>query len=67
MSRFEILFVQILFTEKAVTWCEVNEAIAEHNRCGVPVPEDIRKAFGLLGEDLDQMAVTAPPEVVALA
>ena len=67
MSRFEILFVQILFTEKAVTWCEVSEAIAEHNRCGVPVPGDIQEAFGLLGEDLDQMVATAPPEVVALA
>ena len=67
MSGFEILIVQILFTEKAITWSEVNEAIAEQALWGLTVPTDIQEAFNLLGEDLDQMAVTAPPEVVALA
>ena len=67
MSGFEILIVQVLFTEKAITWSEVNEAIAEHTLFGIPVPGDIQEAFNLLGEDLDQMVATAPPEVVALA
>lgn len=67
MSGFEILIVQVLFTEKAITWSEVNEAIAEQVLWGNTVPADIQEAFNLLGEDLDQMVATAPPEVVALA
>ena len=65
--NFEMLVGLAIFTEKAVTWSEVNEAIAEHNRRGAAVPVDILEAFNLLGVQLDDMLATAPPEVVGLA
>ena len=64
---FEILVALAVFTEKAVTWSRVSEAIADFNRRGALVPSDIQEAFDLLGDDLDQMLATAPPEVVGLA
>jgi len=63
----EMLIALMVFTEKAIAWNEVNESIQNHIRRGVLIPRDIQDAFRLLGDDLDFMLETAPPEVVGIA
>ena len=65
--NFEMLIGIAIFTDKALTWSEANEAIKVFARLGTPVPADIQKAFDALGEDLDEMVATAPDEVVIQA
>ncbi|MDP6232067.1 MAG: hypothetical protein QF913_07855 [Nitrospinaceae bacterium] len=65
--NFKTLIALTIFTKKAITWSQTNEAINAFRQIGVPVPQDIQDAFNILGENLDQALKTAPPEVVVLA
>ena len=65
--NFEMLIGIAIFTNKALTWSEANEAIKVFARLGTPVPKEIQEAFDALGEDLDEMVATAPDEVVIQA
>jgi len=65
--NFEMLIGIAIFTDKALTWSQANEAIKIFARLGTPVPADIQKAFDNLGDELDEMVATAPLEVIVQA
>ena len=65
--NFEMLVALAVFTNKAVTWSDVDRVIKAFARAGVEVPDDIQEAFAILEADLDHMLATAPPEVMGQA
>ena len=65
--NFEVLIGIAIFTEKALTWSDANEAIKIFAQTGTPVPKEIQEALDALGEDLDEMVASAPDEVVIQA
>jgi len=65
--NFEVLIGIAIFTEKALTWSDANEAIKIFAQTGTPVPKEIQEAFRNLGDFLDEMVATAPEEIVVQA
>lgn len=65
--NFEMLVALAVFTNKAITWSDVDRVIKSFAQAGVKVPDDIQEAFAILEADLDEMLATAPPEVMGQA